>query len=306
MPENTPFHGIYPILYSYFGPDGKLLPSAFRLQIDACLAHGAHGVAILGLATEVGKLDLIERRQVLEWVSTALAGRLPLAVTVAEPSVSGQIDFVRAAKAQGASWVILQPPPTAGLPESEYLEFFSAVADGIDLPFALQNAPGLMASSLSNSALRELCRRHAHFRLLKGEGPASYVRQLIEETQGRLDVFNGYGGLQLPNSLRAGCKGLIPAIDLFDSQVQIYQLMRTGDAADMARAEAIYRDLLPLMVFMMTSVENLVAYGKLLGARRLGLGEVHFRAPGVKPTAFGIACMERYAQSLPPFLRTSG
>ena len=54
---------------------------------------------------------------------------LPLAVTVAEPSVHGQAAFVRAAKDAGADWVILQPPAVTGLTETELLRFFGAVAD---------------------------------------------------------------------------------------------------------------------------------------------------------------------------------
>jgi 4-hydroxy-tetrahydrodipicolinate synthase len=298
--RHTPFHGIYPILYAYFTEAGTLDRRAMDLQVQACLAHGAHGIAILGLATEVGKLDLRERRQLVDWVGEAVGGRVPYAVTVGEPSVPGQVEFVRAAVAAGARWVILQPPAVAGVGEAEYVRFFGAVAERSEVPVAIQNAPGLMATSLSGAALRELSRQHPNVCLLKGEGPATYVRQLIEETEGRFDVFNGYGGLQLPNSLRAGCVGLIPAPDLFDPQVRVYELMRSGRPEDEAEAERLYRELLPLIVFMMTSVEHLVCYGKRLLARRLGLGPVHSRAPALHPTAFGLECVERYAAGLGP------
>ena len=35
-------------------------------------------------------------------------------------------------------------------------------------------------------------------------------------------------------------------------------------------------------------------------ARRLGLGEVHDRAPAQRPTPFGLAAMERFLAALPP------
>jgi dihydrodipicolinate synthase/N-acetylneuraminate lyase len=56
---------------------------------------------VLGLATETNKLDVRERTEILQWTAEALHGRLPLAVTVAEPSVHGQIAFVRTAKEAG-------------------------------------------------------------------------------------------------------------------------------------------------------------------------------------------------------------
>ena len=73
--------------------------------------------------------------------------------------------------------------------------------------------------------------------LLKGEGPAVVIRRLIEETQGVFRVLNGRGGLELPDNLRAGCVGMIPAPECFDVQVRIFELMQSGQAADEAEAE---------------------------------------------------------------------
>ena len=75
--------GTYPMLYAFFGADGAVSRPAFARQIDAAVAVGAAGVAVLGLATEVGKLSRAKQRQIVEWVAADLRGRLPLAVTVA-------------------------------------------------------------------------------------------------------------------------------------------------------------------------------------------------------------------------------
>ena len=133
--------GIYPTLYAFFDEGGGLDRGAMRRQVDSCVRSGVHGIGALGLGTEVNKLDLSERRQLLDWVAEDLGGRLPLAVTVSEPNVAGQVAFLRAAAAVGADWAILQPPPVRGMPEAEYIRFFGAVADGSELPIAIQNAP---------------------------------------------------------------------------------------------------------------------------------------------------------------------
>ncbi|MCA9987830.1 MAG: dihydrodipicolinate synthase family protein, partial [Anaerolineales bacterium] len=187
MSSKTGFHGVYPILYSFFDENDQLDREAMRRQVEACIANGAHGIAVMGLATEVGKLNVNERRQVIEWVGEDIAGRVPYVVTVGEGSVPGQIEFVRAAQAAGADWAILQPPAITGVPESAYVRFLGAVADKAEIPLAVQNAPGLMATSLSNSGLKELNRQHPNVCLLKGEGPATYLKQLMEDTDGAFD-----------------------------------------------------------------------------------------------------------------------
>ena len=254
----------------------------------------------MGLATEVSKLDVTERRQVIDWVGEDIAGRVPYAVTVGEGSVPGQIEFVKAAVAAGADWAILQPPAVAGGLEAEYVRFFGRVSDGAAVPLAIQNAPGLMATSLSNAGLKELNRQHPNICLLKGEGPATYVQQLLDDTDGAFDIFGGFAGIQLPDTLRAGAVGMIPAPDLFDPQVRIYELMRSGTPENAAEAERIHRELLPLIVFMMSSVENFIAYGKQLLAQRLGLRNGAACQPSIPVTDFGLEVMAPWAKHLGP------
>jgi 4-hydroxy-tetrahydrodipicolinate synthase len=121
---------------------------------------------------------------------------------------------------------------------------------------------------------------------------------VIEAVDGRLAVFNGRGGLELPDNLRAGCAGMIPATDTFDYQVRIFDLMRGGRDEDQQQAEALYRHVLPAIVFTLQSLDTLLCYGKRIAALRLGLGEVYDRAPGLAPTAFGLECARRYATQL--------
>jgi 2-keto-3-deoxy-L-arabinonate dehydratase len=292
--------GIYPILYAFFDAAGRPDRDAMRRQVEACLRHRPHGIAVMGLATEVGKLQEAERRSILELAAEDVGGRAPLAVTIAEPSVAGQVAFARAAEALGARWLILQPPPVAGLSETEYLRFFGAVAERVALPVAVQNAAQYLGIGLSNHGLKALNRSHPNICLLKGEGPAHVIRRLIEETEGVFRVLNGRGGLELPDNLRAGCVGLIPAPECFDVQVRIYELMATGRPEDEAEAERLYRSVLPLICFLMASLDTFLCYGKRLTARRCGIAAVHDRDPAQRPTPFGLAVLERHARELGP------
>lgn len=281
-PSRSGFAGVYPILYAFFAADGRLDRAAMRAQVDACIAGGASGIAVLGLVTEVHKLDTSERREIVDVVAEAIGGRVPLAVTVAEQSARGQVEFVRAA-------------------EAEYLRFLGSVAERATVPVAIQNNPTNLDVALSNKGLIALNRNHPNVALLKGEGPAINVAQLIEESGGAFDVFCGHGGKELPSNLRSGCVGLIPAPDMFDVQVRIMALLASGRDADAAEGERLHRELLPLITFMLQSIPILLAYGKRLTARRLGLGEIHERAPCLATTEFGRDEVARMSRMLGPF-----
>jgi 2-keto-3-deoxy-L-arabinonate dehydratase len=299
MAASSDFRGVYPMLYAFFDADGRLDRSAMQAQVDYCVANGAHGIAALGLGTEVSKLDPNERRQVVTWVAEALAGRLPLAITVFGAIPEEQIAFVHTAAEHGADWVILQPPQ-AGAPmtEEQLVDFFGAVADASPVPVAIQNAPQYIGVGLSGAGLDRLTRDHPNVRLLKAEGSALDTRALIELTEGRLAVFQGRGGMEFTDVIRAGCVGMIPSVESCHVQSRIFELMQTGQAEDDAEAERLYAQLAPLIVFLMQSVGQFVCYGKRLTAGRIGTAAVHDREPAQTPTAFGLDCLARHAAVL--------
>jgi 2-keto-3-deoxy-L-arabinonate dehydratase len=254
-------------------------------------------VAVLGLATEVSKLTEVERHALVEWVAADLDGRLPLAVTVFGEKPAQQVDFGRHAQACGARWLILQPPRSLGAGDDAPLRFFGAIMDRLDIMLAIQNAPEYIGVGLSADGIAALARNHANFTVLKGEGPVLVIREVIERTEGRLAVFNGRAGLELTDNLRAGCAGMVPGMDFLDREARVFDLMRAGREEE---AEAVYREILPGIVFAMSSIEHLVCYGKRIAARRLGIGEVFDRAPALAPTPFGLDCAGRIAESLGP------
>lgn len=299
---STEFRGIYPILYAFFGADGRLDEEAMRRQVRCCLAGGAHGIAVLGLATEVNKLSPAEKRDVVRWSAEEIGGRVPLAVTVAEATAEEAASFVLDAAALGAAWCILQPPPVRGLPEGEYVAWYGQVADLVArrsaVPLGIQNAAAYIGVGLSPAGVAALARNHANVTLIKAEDSAVDVQRLVEATEGRLTVFNGRAGLELPDCLRAGCAGMIPAPECTDIQARIFDLFVAGDVA---AAEAEYRRVAPMISFAIQGVATFLCYGKRMTGWRMGLPEVVERPPSLAPTPFGLSIARRFAAELGPY-----
>lgn len=293
--------GVYPMLYAFFDQRGGLDREAMRRQVQYCIVSGAHGIAVLGLGTEVSKLTSDERRTIMAWAAEDLAGRLPLAVTVFGATPKAQIEFVHAAAECGADWVILQPPQTGERwMEADLVRFFGEIADASPLAVAIQNAPQYIGVGLTDAGIDALARQHPNVTLLKAEGSAIETRRLIELTAGRIAVFQGRGGLEFTDVMRAGCVGMIPSVESCHLQARLFELMTSGRAEDEAEAERLYARLAPLLVFLMQSVGQFLCYGKRLTAKRIGIEQVHDRAPAQAPTPFGLACAGRHARVLDP------
>lgn len=286
------FHGVYPVLYAFFDASGALDEDAMSRQVEHCIDAGCHGICVLGLVTEVNKMDPATRLALVRMVGRQIAKRVPYAVTVGESTAQAQIDFCEESAQAGADWVILQPPP-GPREEAELLAFFDQVAASARVPVAIQNNPVNLASSLSVDAMLRLFAGRPNIQLAKAEGWSVDIARLTSESDGRIATFGGHGGLEFLSLLRGGGAGLIPAPDAVGLQVRIYELMREGSPAAQHAAERIHVELLPLIIFMTRNVQGLVYYGKRLMARRLGLVEVHDLEPVHAATAFGLDETER-------------
>jgi 4-hydroxy-tetrahydrodipicolinate synthase len=295
MKSNSGFSGVYPMVFALFDAKGNLAREPMRRQVKALLQQRVHGIAILGMATEVNKLSTIERRTLMEWVAEDVGGAVPLAVTVAESSIVGQTDFVKAAAGVGAKWAILQPPPVKNVPESELIRFFGAVADASPIPVGIQNAPEYLGIGLSHNGISTLHRAHRNVAVVKLEATALAIARLVEQVEGTLDVFNGRDGIEMIDSIRAGAVGIIPGAEVADLLARVFDFV---DAGSEAEAQQLYERLLPLLVVLMETMDTFLVYGKFVLAHRFGIRETDTRIPHTPASKFGLELMRRYSEAL--------
>jgi dihydrodipicolinate synthase/N-acetylneuraminate lyase len=163
------------------------------------------------------------------------------------------------------------------------------------IPLGIQNAAAYIGVGLSPGGVATLARNHGNVKLIKAEDSAVDVQRLIEATGGMLTVFNGRAGLELPDCLRAGCAGMIPAPECADIQARIFDLFSAGDTAG---AETEYRRVAPMISFAIQSVATFLCYGKRMTGWRMGLPAVTERPPALAPTPFGLSIARRFAQEL--------
>ena len=288
--------GIYPMLYAFFDDRGVLRQDPFRLQVDVALGTQASGVAILGLGTEVSKLTFDERIDVLEVVAKRIDGRKPLLATVYGDTITEQIEFSKQAIQNGTSALMLQPP-SQKMDDAKLVGFFSKIISAVDCPVGIQNAPEFLGFGLSNESLISLANDHENFTIAKLECNAVNLESVASDLGDSVMLFNGRCGLELPDNLRAGACGLIPAIDTVDKTSEIFAEFTSGNEE---LADKLYADLLPVLCFVMQGIPHFLTYGKMLAAARLGIELGGSREPSLPATDFGRACIRRFLKHLGP------
>lgn len=293
------YSGIHAVLYALFDQSGRLDRGAMRDQVSQMLELDVDGIAVLGLATEVHKLSVPEQRDLMSWVAEDLNGRLPFSATISGNDVQIQRNLIEFALANQADWLILQPPMAGTYSGGTYLDFFLRVADGFEATFAVQNAPAYLGRSLGTPEFERLVASNPNFSLIKAETSAVELAELVSSCGKHVAVLNGRGGLELTDCLRAGAAGFVLAPDVIDLSKAVFD---TWSADSEEQAEAIYRNVLPVITFMMQSVEHLICYGKRIYGLRTKT-PIYDRPPALAPTEFGARLASRWAEVLGPLGR---
>ena len=101
--------GIFPFLYTFFNKDNSIDYKLMEDQISLIIKKKSHGIASLGLATEVNKLSFTEKVKIIELLSKVVGTSIPKAITIQSNIYSDYKKLINIARSNDAEWIILQP-----------------------------------------------------------------------------------------------------------------------------------------------------------------------------------------------------
>ena len=269
--------GILPVIPTLFTDDDSVDPGALRSVVRFALDAGAHGVVFPGVASEYNFLSDEERGGLMSVVFDEVGGRVPIiggasASTSEEASVAGQH-----AKDHGINHLMIMAPSELGQDVDAHREFFARItAELTDVEVILQNAPSPIGAGLNADAIASLVEANPAITYTKEEtlpsGPVITVLRAREILQLK-GVLGGGGARYLIDELNRGALGALPAVELTDLHVAIYEAHMAGD---FDRARELYRYSLPLLGCQMIYRMRLTKY--VLKQRGI-TDRLHVRAP---------------------------
>ncbi len=247
------FRGIYAILTTPFREDLSLDEPSLKRMVNFCVAAGSHGIVVPVNASEYTSLSDEERKTLVRWAVETCAGRIPVIAGVAGVSIPVAVDFARHARQAGADGVIAMPPYINKASRPERLEYYQRIAEAADLPVFIQNYNEPIGTALSAEECVDIVQKVEHVRYIKEETTfSSHTLTKIEELavplpSGKyLGTMGGKAGKYLIDEYRRGCCGNMPACEVVDIQVRIWNLLEQGREAE---AAAVFNRVLPLLNF---------------------------------------------------------
>jgi 4-hydroxy-tetrahydrodipicolinate synthase len=241
--------GVYSVLPTPFTAAGEVDDESLRRTIDLFIQAGVNGVTALGVTGEVARLDDSERQRVLDVVTSHVNGRIGVVAGTTAEGTRTCISYSRAARAAGATAVMVSPPRMPKLNSEAVVRHFHALAEGVDVEIVVQDYPPISGYAMEPWLLARIAKEIPRARTIKLEDPPTPFKtsRILDQSRDiEVRIFGGLGGVFLLEELMAGATGAMTGFAFPEILVQIVRLFRAGQIDE--AADVFYRSV-PLMRF---------------------------------------------------------
>jgi len=243
----TAWRGVFTIPPTPFTDDGALdLESLARLA-EFCVEAGAHGIVGPVNASEAWTLSDAERLLVAEALVTTVDHRLPVVIGISAGSAETSLLFLHHAIAIGADAVIALPPTGPAASPFAIRDYYRRLSDATTIPIVIQNHDAPYGTRMAPESVASLVRELPHVDWVKEETipPGHAISVEIAQAGPKLGgVMGGIAGRYLFDEVRRGAVGTMPACEVTDVHVQVWNAL---DAGDERTARRLFERLLPLL-----------------------------------------------------------
>jgi 4-hydroxy-tetrahydrodipicolinate synthase len=149
--------------------------------------------------------------------------------------------------------------PPHGLTPTGIADHYTLLAEELDAPILVQDAPLATGVELTADDLLRICERHPRLRSAKIEAAPAGPKVSRLSIAG-IAVVAGWGGVDYVDALRRGAVGVMPGCDLAPALARIHELGVTGQ---WVAAQREYEQIRPLLTYESQSLELLIVGAKL-------------------------------------------
>jgi dihydrodipicolinate synthase/N-acetylneuraminate lyase len=269
------WEGVMPAVTTKFTENDVLDLKTFKVNIQAQLDAGVHGIVLGGTLGEASTLTDNEKRILTRETVAFVNGKIPVLINIAEQTTKDAIQCAKKAEEDGAQGLMLLPPMRYNAGDREVVEYFKAIANSTKLPIMIYNNPVDYKIEVTLDMFEELLANCPNIEAVKeSTRDVSNVTRIKNRFGNRLKIMSGVDTISL-ESLLMGADGIIAGlVCAFPAEtVAIYQLQKVGR---MQEAIEIYRWFMPLLEL---DINPKLVQNIKLAEVATGIGTENVRAP---------------------------
>jgi len=269
------WEGVMPAVTTKFTENDVLDLKTFKVNIQAQLDAGVHGIVLGGTLGEASTLTDDEKRILTRETVAFVNGKIPVLINIAEQTTKDAIQCAKKAEEDGAQGLMLLPPMRYNAGDREVVEYFKAIANSTKLPIMIYNNPVDYKIEVTLDMFEELLANCPNIEAVKeSTRDVSNVTRIKNRFGNRLKIMSGVDTISL-ESLLMGADGIIAGlVCAFPAEtVAIYQLQKAGRIQE---AIEIYRWFMPLLEL---DINPKLVQNIKLAEVATGIGTENVRAP---------------------------
>ena len=224
--------GVLPALVTPLHRDGSADEAGIGRLVEHTIAGGVHGLLPLGSTGEGASLGERTRRQVLECVVRAAAGRVPVICGVAQPHLEAARADVAAAARLGAQAALVAPPFYYPTDQATVLAFYRRLAADSKIPLLLYNIPQFTKVVSEPATVAELAHEGSIVGIKDSSRDFEYFENVCVAMRDlpRFRIFTGSDSMLLASLAMGGAGTICGAANVAPSWVvRIYDAVRRRD-----------------------------------------------------------------------------
>ncbi len=239
------FRGTFTALVTPFRGDGSLDEDALVRLVELQLESGIDGLVFFGTTGEEASLTMNERRRIIELVQKRAEGHLYVVAGAFHNVTEHAVSLAREMDWLGVDAILSVVPYYTRPNQAGIIEHFRRVADAVDCPVILSNAPGRVATALEADSVAILA-EHPNIRGLdESSGDLDFVSSVIAVTDEDFGVFSGEDTLTLP-MIALGADGAFSLVSN-EAPEKTGKLVEASLEGNLTEARELHYELFELM-----------------------------------------------------------
>lgn len=182
-----------------------------RELIDFQINNGTDCIVICGTTGEASALSDDEHLECIRVAIDHTNKRVPVMAGTGSNDTAHGINLSKKAAALGADALLQVTPYYNKASQRGLIEHFGAIAKTVDIPIMLYNVPGRTGLNIAPATAKALLQYDNIVAIKEASGNISHVMELLQATQGDLDIYSGNDD-QIYPLLALGGKGVVSVV----------------------------------------------------------------------------------------------
>lgn len=304
MNESVSIHGIVPVVPTPFNPDESIDSESLSNVVDWIADRQLAAMCLPAYGSEFYKLSEAERDHVVSIAIEANNGRIPVIAQANHASARLASELASRYSDMGADVISFAIPRQFSASATDLLDYCEVVAKATTLPVLIQDFnPG--GPTIGAEFIAALSNRVDNFRFVKLEDPMMLDRliDIRERVQGRVRIFEGWGGLYMLEGITAGIDAVMPGAAIADL---LHSVFTAADSGDQLRAHDLFGSLLPFINFTLQDFEYFLQIEKRTLVRRGLINSATVRSLTNTPSPTVLAHVDHLIDQIERILESEG